>query len=141
MINGTHHIPTHRRSRPLSRLYCDLLGLPLISKSLVEPGMLPGFERLSAHPGLAWVAQLSAGNLVLRCFAMNTLHRRMGAESALGCRHPSHRVRRPASTTVPTPEDRRCRVSVELTLTASLRSVYMRDGRQYRRVSGSFEVG
>lgn len=70
MINGTHHISLS--TADLDRFlgfYCDLLGLPLISKSLVEPGMLPGFEKIVGAPGArVWVAQLSAGNLRLEVF-------------------------------------------------------------------------
>lgn len=70
MINGTHHISLS--TADLDRFlgfYCDLLGLPLVSKSLVEPGMLPGFEKIVGAPGArVWVAQLSAGNIRLEVF-------------------------------------------------------------------------
>ncbi len=70
MINGTHHISLS--TADLERFlgfYRDLLGLPLLSRALVEPGMLPGFERIVGAPGArVWVAQLSAGNLRIEVF-------------------------------------------------------------------------
>lgn len=71
MINGTHHISlsTADLERCLG-FYRDLLGLPLLSKALVEPGILPGFERIVGAPGArVWVAQLSAGNLRIEVFS------------------------------------------------------------------------
>ena len=70
MINGTHHISlsTANLDRFLG-FYCDLLGLPLLSRVLVEPGMLPGFERIvgAANPRV-WVCQVGAGNIRLEIF-------------------------------------------------------------------------
>lgn len=70
MINGAHHISLS--TKDLDRLldfYHGLLGLPLVSKALVEPGMLPGFERIVGAPGArVWVAQLSAGNIRIEVF-------------------------------------------------------------------------
>jgi glyoxylase I family protein len=70
VINGTHHISLS--TADLERFlgfYRDLLGLPLLSKALVEPGMLPGFERIVGAPGArVWVAQLGAGNIRIEVF-------------------------------------------------------------------------
>lgn len=70
MINGTHHISlsTANMDRLLG-FYCDLLGLPLLSKALVEPGTLPSFERIVGAPGArVTVAQISAGNIRIEVF-------------------------------------------------------------------------
>lgn len=70
MINGTHHVSlsTADLDRFLA-FYCALLGLPLLSRALMEPGTLPGFERIVGAPGTrVTVAQLSAGNLRLEVF-------------------------------------------------------------------------
>ena len=70
MINGTHHISlsTADLDRFLA-FYSGLLGLPLASKALVEPGMMPGFERIVGAPGArVWVAQLNAGNIRIEIF-------------------------------------------------------------------------
>ncbi len=70
MINGTHHISlTTANIDRLLAFYCDCLGLPLASKGCVEPGSLPGFERIIGVDGAkTWVAQVDAGNIRIEIF-------------------------------------------------------------------------